>query len=116
MFADGLVLQSWVEGDARSFVYGSASALAAVNVTMTSAAPAQPYEKVYSTQASSLGAWSVQLDGTYVADPQKRHGPQYGPYALAISDGEGGSHRISDVTFGDVYLCLGDAEMARRAP
>ena len=64
VFADGLVLQSWVEGDARSFVYGSASALAAVNVTMTSADPAQPYEKVYSTQASSLGAWSVQVDCT----------------------------------------------------
>jgi hypothetical protein len=114
VFADGLVLETWAEGDARSFVYGTATPGAAVNLTMTSEDPAQPYEKTYHTAAdAATGAWSVQLDGTYVKDPQDRHGPKFGPYAMAVRDAEGGERRIADVTYGDVYICWGDADMAR---
>ena len=113
VFADGLILQTWAEGDARSFVYGTATPGIAVNLTMTSADAELPYRKTYHTAASaSTGVWSVQVDGTYVRDPELRHGPKFGPYEIDVSDAEGGKHHIADVTFGDVYLCLGDATMA----
>ena len=142
VFSDGLVLQTWVEGDARSFVYGTATPGVRVNVTMTShnsstmedtlgdrrghegigvsgstAAAADPhaaananvnviYQKTYEAVADPNGRWSVQLDGTYLRDPQGRPGPKFGPYSMTITDEEGGHRTISDVTYGDVSTHL----------
>ena len=114
VFADGLVLETWAEGDARSFVYGTATKGTAVNLTMTSDDPARPYEKTYYTAADmKTGEWSVQLDGTYIRDPSGRPGPKFGPYHMTVCDAEGGERHIADVTYGTVYICYGDSEMAR---
>ena len=66
-------------GDARSFVYGSAPAGAAVHVTISSEVPTKPFERTYDAVAITDGSWAVQIDGTYASDPQGRHGPHYGP-------------------------------------
>jgi hypothetical protein len=77
VFSDGLVLQTWAEGDARSFVYGSSEPGQSVSLKMDSSDAAQPYSKTYTAAAdSNTGAWAVQLDGTYISDPMKRHGPK----------------------------------------
>lgn len=114
VFSDGLVLETWAEGDARSFMYGTATKGTAVNLTMTSEDPARPYEKTYYTAADvETGEWSVQLDGTYIRDPSGRPGPKFGPYKMTVRDAEGGERRIADVTYGTVYVCFGDLEMAK---
>ena len=113
VFSDGLVLQTWAEGDARSFVYGEADLLSVVQLTMESADPSMPYSKIYTATADAhTGKWAVQLDGTYIADLQKRHGPKFGPYRLVVQGG-GATVTVQNVTYGDVYVCAGGENMAR---
>ena len=54
----------------------------------------------------------MQIDGSYIADPKQVHGPKYGPYYMTVEDSDGGAVSVKDVTFGDVYVCAGDTEMA----
>ena len=113
VFSDGLVLQTWAEGDARAFVYGTAAPGAAVNLTMVSRDAALPYAKGYfTTAATATGRWAFQIDGTYMSDPTNRKGPKYGPYEFTVRSG-GAQKVVKDVVFGDVYICSGDADMAR---
>eukprot|EP00966_Prymnesium_polylepis_P145437 3358840-Prymnesium_polylepis.1 len=113
-FSDEAVLQVWDEGDARSFVFGAAAANASVSLTIASAAHSLPFSRTYYSQASTSGRFSFQLDGTYATDPQGRHGPHYGPYAITISSRDEVVH-IRNISFGDVYLCVGDELMAAPA-
>ena len=60
VFSDGCVLQTWDQGDARSFVYGDAPPSAAVRVSLISEDPALPFLRMYETTAMADGTWSVQ--------------------------------------------------------
>jgi alpha-galactosidase len=110
VFSDGCVLQTWDQGDARSFVYGDAPPSAAVRVSLISEDPALPFLRMYETTAMADGTWSVQLDGTYAGDATGRTGPHYGPYSMNISTAAS-YLAIRHVSFGDVFFCAGDESM-----
>ena len=64
------------------------------------------------TADAATGRWAFQIDGTYMADPSKRRGPKYGPYEFTVRAGTE-QRTVTDILFGDVYVCSGDADMAR---
>jgi len=111
-FSDGAVLQVYDEGDARSFVYGTAAPASSVALTLTSSMPAMPFSRTYRTMALMDGGWAFQIDGTYAPDAQGRHAPHYGPFSVTVAAG-GERRTFSDVRFGDVYLCVGGEQMLR---
>ena len=74
---DAMVLQEWKEGDARSFVNGAAEPFEQVSLDVTNTQTG--YHKTYLTDASSNGEWSIQLNGTCIADDDKAHIQHYGP-------------------------------------
>jgi hypothetical protein len=96
-FSDGVVLQVYDEGDARSFVFGTASpAGAVVQLTLTSSVATLPFSRTYSTRSALPdGGWAFQIDGTYAPDAEHRHGPHYGPYSITVTSGN------SSTTFRD---------------
>ena len=71
VFSDGMVLQVWNEGDARSFVNGLADPGAEVTMEVTSSQSG--YRKLYTAVADgTTGKFAIQVDGTYIADDAKR--------------------------------------------
>ena len=112
IFSDGCVLQTWDQGDARSFVYGQAAPSSDVQISVSSEVMAKPFFRSYKAIASIAGDWKVQIDGTYAADPLGRVGPHYGPYTLNVSSGSA-TVLVRHVRFGDVFVCAGDEAMAK---
>ena len=68
VFEDGMVLQTYEEGDYRSIVYGVAAPGVRVTVAMTSENASLPYFKEYHALAArDTGEFAVQLDGAYLS-------------------------------------------------
>jgi len=57
--------------------------------------------KTYQATASPVGDWNVLLDAT----------PAGGPYTIEVSGSSGQSATLTDVLFGDVYVCSGQSNM-----
>ena len=51
VFSDGCVLQTWDQGDARSFVYGLAPPSASVRVAVVSADNERPFRRFRATRS-----------------------------------------------------------------
>jgi len=57
--------------------------------------------KVYPTTSTTGGAWNVFLDAT----------PAGGPYTINVTSSTGESALLSNVLFGDVWICSGQSNM-----
>jgi hypothetical protein len=109
VFSDGVVLQVWNEGDARSFINGETDLGAKVTLEVTN--DGSGYTKTYTTFGDgTTGIFAIQIDGTYIGDQKKQHIPHYGPANFTLK-ASNESITILDVRFGDVYLCIGDEDM-----
>ena len=89
IFGDSMVLQR----DADVPVWGTAAAGTKVKVALVAA---DGSETEFATKADADGKWKVVMDSH----------PAGGPYELKI-----GKSKISDIWFGDVYLCSGQSNM-----
>ncbi len=58
-------------------------------------------DKTLNTQAAADGAWSVKLPAT----------PAGGPHEIAITDSHGTITTLSEVLFGEVWVCSGQSNM-----
>lgn len=89
MFGNGMVLQR----NETSVIYGWDKPKSKVKVTIG--------KKTYTGTTDSNGKWSVDI-GTYKAG---------GPYTITIK-GSSTTVKLTDVLFGDVWLCSGQSNMA----
>lgn len=90
---DHMVLQRDVD---TATIWGSAAPSAQISTTFNG--------QKYSTTAGSDGVWRQVLPST----------PAGGPYTITSTASTGGTLSLSDVLFGDVYLCGGQSNMEVR--
>jgi len=76
----------------RANIWGWTTAGATVSVTFN--------DKTYTATATAMGAWNVLLDAT----------PAGGPHTITVMSG-GTTTTLSDVLFGDVFVCSGQSNM-----
>jgi len=108
IFSDGVVLQQREGSGSRALVYGRAAPGETVAVTL--AMDGQPPQRYAATAAAAgdaePGAWIVTLNPNDAA----------GNGTLTVAGSEDGYNAttvVEGVTFGDVYLCSGEAMCAR---
>jgi len=58
-------------------------------------------QKTYTATSSANGAWNVLLDATSAG----------GPYTIDASSSSGEMAHLTDILFGDVYVCSGQSNM-----
>ena len=97
---NGMVLQ---RQPAHSSLYGSAPPGAKVVVTLTDEDAALEAERV-AVVAAADGSWKATL-------APRNAGGNFGATASVTSAGSNGTATITDLTFGDVWLCSGQSNM-----
>eukprot|EP00055_Hartaetosiga_balthica_P012985 m.64883 g.64883 ORF g.64883 m.64883 type:complete len:906 (-) comp8128_c0_seq1:94-2811(-) len=99
IFSDNMVLQSNEKYGARSFIFGTANPkeIILVHTTMENASA------TYNVSANESGEWIVMLN------PEKT---KFQSTSISIEGETGLAVVIRNVSFGDVYLCAGESDMA----
>lgn len=97
LFGDHMVAQS-----ERPFrVWGHAPAGSEVTVTLWKAPPNRSQAFIRITEALEDGTWAVEIEAQ----------PPGGPYELTIATPESKGVKLTDVWFGEVWLCSGQSNM-----
>jgi len=77
----------------KANIWGWTTAGATVTVTFN--------QKTYTATSSATGAWNTLLDATSAG----------GPYTIDASSSSGEKAQLTDILFGDVYVCSGQSNM-----
>ena len=108
-FGDGMVLQTRSRSGVRAFLSGWADPLEDVTVHISNPGPYS--HSNYEVTANQDGAWEVQIHpGKYT--------PLHVKNTIDITvNGSNGGPAVTarNISFGDVFLCIGGTEMAKSA-
>eukprot|EP00041_Stephanoeca_diplocostata_P015713 m.300894 g.300894 ORF g.300894 m.300894 type:complete len:385 (-) comp20133_c0_seq2:783-1937(-) len=98
VFSDNVVLQTNAQYGTRAFLNGYSEPGERITINLSGSDSGS-----YVVFADNDGEWGVMLNP---------HGPSTKPFTITIS-GEHNEHiTIANATFGDVFLCAGDGDMA----
>lgn len=109
-FGDGMVLQTRSKSGVRAFISGWADPYEFVTVHVSNAGAYSPsvYGPILSDQH---GAWAVQIHPPKYTPLKTSH-----PVDISVNDSNSGPAVVAhNVSFGDVFLCIGSTQMAKPA-